>query len=740
MKKKWRSMCLVIALIVSSTSVLANTEPAQDAITQIDNQGGTKNVTQPVDNVIPTDPTITEPTTIEENVPEETNKEETTPEVDGQKQVVLKLNSKVAVVDAEEVMLNTPPTVVEGKTFLPLRFVADKIVGASVEWNPQTKQVTVTKEGQTVTLTVGSNVALVNGIETPVDAPPIIMEGSTLLPVRFISEQFQITTTYDATTKEIRLVGNTEVVQANPPIAQFRFEQESYVAGQNVVAVNESYDPEGLAIVATEWQLDGDSKKVNADLSKMFSKPKAGTYQIGLRVKNEKGAWSEWSTQFITIQPNMPPTVTEIKTNKSSFARGEMMEFSYTYENEEWEKIKTEKWTYRPVSSLQTTIIPTKPEAIFDEGEYIITLQLQDEYGNWGEKKELQVTVTDELIKTEFEHKFKNAKIGDTIDNFSSFNYQNYKEIFANDIMNGIAGTLIMSNSPEMVSQKGILYQEQMQDIGRVLIHHINDFEEQEALLHNKRLVVVATNEGKETATLAINNKTMKGPIEDVLHLGQQVLYHYFKGTPQETYTLNPNQSIVVFDNGTKKWGKGQSYSGMFDYYTATPVKLTVAVIDQEDTIANIPNMNKPPRDVHPRGTFPVMNQYYTVDLTNEEEPVKLVIGKGAEEWLKGKDALTGEEVYNRGNFGMEYHIKVTAKENTAMIINPRGNSYKGAIKWMDEGAYLTPTIGYFTGGRDRAAFGGVIPAGTTREFVYVLPNGSAAPVLFGFIPESKWH
>ena len=37
------------------------------------------------------------------------------------------------------------------------------------------------------------------------------------------------------------------------------------------------------------------------------------------------------------------------------------------------------------------------------------------------------------------------------------------------------------------------------------------------------------------------------------------------------------------------------------------------------------------------------------------------------------------------------------------------------------------------------AALVGLIKSGATNEMVYMLPNGSSAPILFGFIPKAVW-
>lgn len=67
--------------------------------------------------------------------------------------IILKLDSKEAVVMDQKVELLAPPRAVEGRLLVPLRFIAESL-GAEVKWEQETKTVrietTKNKEGQTV--------------------------------------------------------------------------------------------------------------------------------------------------------------------------------------------------------------------------------------------------------------------------------------------------------------------------------------------------------------------------------------------------------------------------------------------------------------------------------------------------------------------------------------------------------------------------------------------------------------
>ncbi|MEG2089630.1 copper amine oxidase N-terminal domain-containing protein [Niameybacter sp.] len=650
--------------------------------------------------------------------------------------VLLTLDSTIVWLYGEAKELLLAPKVVEGRTYLPLRFVGEEILQAQVEWLADTRQVRVTKEGKEVVLSTTEAKAYVNGVEVEIEAMPIVEEGTTLLPLRFMAEQFELSIEYDAPTRTIAIEKPIEIPNT-PPVAQFEFVEERYVAGQQVQTNDLSFDPDGHLITERLWMIDGNPTKTASSLEKIFKTPKQGYYEIALKVRDERGMWSDWNSHMIMIAPNEAPEVIEFDTTKSKYKRGEAITLEYEYENEEWEQITAEKWTYRSTKEAANNYLFTKPKAIYTEGEYIVMLELKDAYGNWSTKAETTVEVTGEVLQTEFEAMFNSGTIGDTLANFEGTNYQMYKEADA-IYLEDTKGLLMMSNSPEVVSQKGLLYEDTLIGLGRVMFHHINNFDSLDNQLDKKRLVVIAKNNTEAPVMGTISKLTTKGPSDDVLFVGQQLLLSYLDNTAVQSLNLEPGAQQVIYDSQNKNWLKGQAISGMFDVELNGPVTFTVALLGQNDTLEDIPLMPRPDRDVHPRGTFGIIDKNIMIDLISEDEKTKLVIGKDATEWVQGYDALLNTESANRGNFGVNYHVTVTAKEDTAVILNPRGNMFKGAIKWEQDRAYLTPSAGYFPSS-NRAAFMGIVKGGETRTFTYMLPNGSSAPVLFGFIPESEW-
>lgn len=101
----------------------------------------------------------------------------------------LKIGSKTVFINSKEwpYELDVPPKIYNGRTFVPLRFLAETI-GAEVEWTPNEKKITYRRAETTIELWIGRKIIKINGIELSIDAEPFIENGRTLVPLRFVSE------------------------------------------------------------------------------------------------------------------------------------------------------------------------------------------------------------------------------------------------------------------------------------------------------------------------------------------------------------------------------------------------------------------------------------------------------------------------------------------------------------------------------------------------------------------------
>ncbi len=83
-------------------------------------------------------------------------------------------------VNETEQYLDVPATIINSRTMVPLRFVAESL-GAQVDWVEATRTVVIAQGGKVLELPVDQ---LVAGL----DVPATIREGRTLVPIRYVAE------------------------------------------------------------------------------------------------------------------------------------------------------------------------------------------------------------------------------------------------------------------------------------------------------------------------------------------------------------------------------------------------------------------------------------------------------------------------------------------------------------------------------------------------------------------------
>ncbi len=102
-------------------------------------------------------------------------------------EIILTIGSRKISVFGREIKNDVAPKIVNDRTMLPIRIVAESL-GGTVTWNGELQRVTIQKGADVILITIGADTAYVNGTAVKLDAAAFVENGRTYLPLRFVSE------------------------------------------------------------------------------------------------------------------------------------------------------------------------------------------------------------------------------------------------------------------------------------------------------------------------------------------------------------------------------------------------------------------------------------------------------------------------------------------------------------------------------------------------------------------------
>ena len=127
--------------------------------------------------------------------------------------IVLTVGTDIVTVDGKATSVDAAPEIVNGRTFVPIRFIAETF-GSTVTWLPETRGVTIVLGGTTIGLQIGNKTVVINGNIIAVEAAPYIKNSRTMVPLRVISESFGGDVAWDPALRTITITYVLPVVPA----------------------------------------------------------------------------------------------------------------------------------------------------------------------------------------------------------------------------------------------------------------------------------------------------------------------------------------------------------------------------------------------------------------------------------------------------------------------------------------------------------------------------------------------
>ena len=113
------------------------------------------------------------------------------------KVIKLQIGSRIVNVDNEAVIYDAAPVIRNDRTLVPIRIVTETL-GGKVDWNGATKEVTLHINGKEIKMTVGKTLEKYG-------VAPVIIDGRTFVPVRFVADELGATIAWDDATKTVTI-------------------------------------------------------------------------------------------------------------------------------------------------------------------------------------------------------------------------------------------------------------------------------------------------------------------------------------------------------------------------------------------------------------------------------------------------------------------------------------------------------------------------------------------------------
>ncbi|MHA6485033.1 copper amine oxidase N-terminal domain-containing protein [Paenibacillus sp. strain BS8-2] len=114
------------------------------------------------------------------------------------------------------------PVLLDGRTLVPFRDMFEAL-GYQVKWDVEEQTAIGERDGYVIELPTGSFIATVGGVETALDVPARILDGKTYVPLRFVSEHSGYEETYVSTTNALKIgVSDGSITEPIPllPVSQ----------------------------------------------------------------------------------------------------------------------------------------------------------------------------------------------------------------------------------------------------------------------------------------------------------------------------------------------------------------------------------------------------------------------------------------------------------------------------------------------------------------------------------------
>ncbi|MDQ0192196.1 stalk domain-containing protein [Paenibacillus wynnii] len=118
--------------------------------------------------------------------------------------VSMTIGQKSMMVSGTKKAIEVAPIMKDGTTYVPIKYVLDAF-GGSASWDALTKKIMILRGSKVLDLTLGKKDFLLNGMRKSAEVAPLLQQGRTLVPLRLVSEQLGLTVKWEQKTKTVTI-------------------------------------------------------------------------------------------------------------------------------------------------------------------------------------------------------------------------------------------------------------------------------------------------------------------------------------------------------------------------------------------------------------------------------------------------------------------------------------------------------------------------------------------------------
>lgn len=141
------------------------------------------------------------------------------------------------------------PQIISNRTYVPIRATCDAL-GLAIDWNSKTETLTFTRAGMVISHTMRSKIVYVNGEARNFDTPSINRNNRTLMPIRMLGESIGATVDWNNDTRSVHIT--TTATTPTTPVGQDSVKINSLTSNETAVAADATVTLKAQASSSTD--------------------------------------------------------------------------------------------------------------------------------------------------------------------------------------------------------------------------------------------------------------------------------------------------------------------------------------------------------------------------------------------------------------------------------------------------------------------------------------------------------